>query len=152
MIYFPETIIQWIRYYWEYLHTFSSKLCTLTHTVHARVLKPWRGRLPSVFSSCHVLSPPLSGLNWRSPTPLGGPGPFTSKMASLSTGSAHTPSPRFRTTLKVHYYICVRRTVGIKPRVGPAAVQLPLFFLLLMSKLNHFAYCISDTFLVRMFL
>ncbi len=97
MIYFPETIIQWIRHYWEYLHTSSSKLCTLTHTVHARVLKPWRGHLPSVFSSCHVLLPPLSGLNWHSLTPLGGPGPFTSKMASLFTGSTHTPSPGFRT-------------------------------------------------------
>ncbi len=97
MIYFPETIIQWVRYYWEYLHTFSSRLCTLTHTVQARVLKPWRGRLPSIFSSYHVFSPLLSGLNWRSLTPPGGPGPFISKMATLSTGSAHTPSPGFRT-------------------------------------------------------
>jgi hypothetical protein len=93
MIYFPEKIIQWVRYYWGYLHIFSSKLCTLTHTVHARVLKLWRGCLPSVFSSYHVFSPPLSGLNWRSLTPPGGPSPFPSKMATLSTGSAHTPSP-----------------------------------------------------------
>ncbi len=69
----------------------------ITHTVHARVLKPWRGRLPSIFSFYHVFSPPLSGFNWRSLTPLGGPGPFTSKMASLSTGSVHTPSPGFGT-------------------------------------------------------
>jgi hypothetical protein len=70
----------------------SCWLCTLTHSVHARILKPWRGRLPSVFSLYHVFSPPLSGLNWRSLTPSGGPGPFTSKITTLSTGSAHTPS------------------------------------------------------------
>ncbi len=63
--------------------------------MHARVLKPWRGHLPSVFSSYH--SPGGSGFNWCSLTLLGGPGPFTSKMASLSTGSAHTPSLGFRT-------------------------------------------------------
>jgi hypothetical protein len=77
----------------------SCMLSTLTHSVHVRVLKPWRGRLPSVFSSYHVFSPPLSGLNWRSLTPPGGPGPFTSKMAALSTGSAHTPLPGFRTNI-----------------------------------------------------
>ncbi len=44
-----------------------------------------------VFSSYHVFSPPLSGLNWRSLTPPGGPGPFTFKMATLLIRSAHAP-------------------------------------------------------------
>jgi hypothetical protein len=75
--------------------------------VHARILKPWRGRLPSVFSSYHVFSPPLSGLNWRSLTPPGGPGPLTSKMATLSTGSAHTPllGPRTLSNTFIQYTV-----------------------------------------------
>jgi hypothetical protein len=76
----------------EDIYTLSSCwLCTLTHSVHACILKPWRGRLPSAFSSYHIFSPLLSGLNWLSLTPTGGPGPSTSKMAALPTGSAHTP-------------------------------------------------------------
>jgi hypothetical protein len=90
MIYFPETIKQWVQCYWGYLHAFFL-LAMHVHSVHDRILKPWRGRLLSAFSSYHVFSPPLSGLNWRSLTPTGGPGLFTSKMATLSTGSAHTP-------------------------------------------------------------
>ncbi len=72
MIYFPETIIQWVRCYWGYLHTiFLLAMHVNTHSVHNLILKPWRGRLLRVFSSCHVFSPPLSGLNWRSLTPAG---------------------------------------------------------------------------------
>jgi hypothetical protein len=68
-----------------------------THSVHNRILKPWRGRLLCVFSSRHVSSPPLSRLNWCSLTPVGGPGPPIPKMAFPPTGSAHTPSSGSRT-------------------------------------------------------
>ncbi len=91
MIYFPETIIQWVQCYWGYLHPFSCRLCTLTHSVHACVLKPWRGRLPSVFSSYHVFSSPLSGLNWRSLTPPGGQVPFPPKWRPLPQGPRTLP-------------------------------------------------------------
>jgi hypothetical protein len=103
MVIAPNDLFSWNNKYNEYnvtrdIYTLSSwRLCTSTHSVHARVLKPWRGSLPSISSSYHVFPPPLSGLNWRSLSPLGGPGPFTSKMVPLSTGSAHTPLPGFRT-------------------------------------------------------
>ncbi len=97
MIYFPETIIQkdtipvMVMLY---------NCCTMhnnTHSVHNRLLKPWWGRLLCPQSSCLVFPPPLSGLNWCSLSPLGGPGPPTPKVASPFPGSAHTPSPGFRT-------------------------------------------------------
>jgi hypothetical protein len=62
-----------------------------THSVHNRFLKPWWGHLLCSLPSRHVFLPPLYKLNWRSLTPNGGPGPPTPKMASPSTGSAHTP-------------------------------------------------------------
>ncbi len=100
MIYFPETIIQWAQCYWGYLHTiFLLAMHVNTHSVHNRILKPWRGRLLCVFSSRHVFSPPLSRLNWHSLTPTGGPGPSTPKMASLPTGSSHTPFLGSRTEI-----------------------------------------------------
>jgi hypothetical protein len=86
----------------RYLHTFFLKPCTWTHSVHARILKPWRGsllRLPAISSSYHIFPPPLSGLNWCLLSPLGGPGPSPSKMAPLFTGSAHTPLPGSRTMI-----------------------------------------------------
>ncbi len=67
-----------------------------TYSVHAGILKPWRGRLPclpAVFSVYHVLSLPLSGLNWRSLFPPWGSDPPFPKMAPPFTGSAHTPLP-----------------------------------------------------------
>ncbi len=67
-----------------------------TYSVHAGILKPWRGRLPwplVVFSFYHVLPLPLSGLNWRSLFPPWGSGPPFPKMAPPFTGSAHTPLP-----------------------------------------------------------
>jgi hypothetical protein len=96
MIYFPETI--------DTINTMSPKifthfllgLCTWIYSVHARILKSCRGSLPwppAIFSFCHVFPLPLSGLNWCSLSPLGGPGPSPSKMAPLFTGSAHTPLP-----------------------------------------------------------
>jgi hypothetical protein len=65
-----------------------------TYSVHAGILKPWRGRLPwfpVVFSSYHVFTLPLSGLNWRSLFLPWGSGPPFPKMAPPFTGSAHTP-------------------------------------------------------------
>ncbi len=67
-----------------------------TYSVHAGILKPWRGRLPwplVAFSSYHVFSLPLSGFNWRSLLPPWGPGTPFPKMAPPFTGSAHTPLP-----------------------------------------------------------
>jgi hypothetical protein len=82
-----------------------------------------------VFSSCYVFSPPLSGFNWRSLTPLGGPGPFTSKMASLSTGSAHTPSPGFRT---ITFHKCVFNI----QKEHPTSIKL-LISLVLLTPVKH---------------
>jgi hypothetical protein len=101
----PNDLFSWNNRYnkcnvTKNIYTFSLKLCMWTYSVHACVLKPWRGSLPwlpAISSSCHVFPLSLSGLNWRSLSPLGGPGPSTSKMAPLFTGSVHTPSPGFRT-------------------------------------------------------
>ncbi len=102
MIYFPETIntistrIQCHRH----IHLFLLKLCTLTYSVHAGILKPWRGCLLwllVVFPSYHVFSLPLSGLNWRSLFPPWGSSPPFPKMATPFTGSAHTPLSGSRT-------------------------------------------------------
>ncbi len=71
-----------------------------TYSVHAGILKPWRGPLPwllVVFPFYHVFSLPLSGLNWRSLFPPWGSGPPFPKMAPPFTGSAHTPLPGSRT-------------------------------------------------------
>ncbi len=110
MVIAPNDLFSWNNRFNEYnvtvdIYTFFLRLCTWTYSVQARILKPWRGnlpRLPAISSSCHVFPPPLSGFNWRSLSPLGGPvpGPSTSKMAPLSTGSAHTPLPGFRTQIK----------------------------------------------------
>jgi hypothetical protein len=81
-------------------------LCTLcyslynardTQSVHNYLLKSWWSRLLYPWSSCYVFPPPLSGINWCSLPPSGGPGPPTPKVASLFPRSAHTPSPWFRT-------------------------------------------------------
>jgi hypothetical protein len=125
MIYFPETIIQWIQRYWGYLHTvFLLAMHVNTHSVHNRIPKPWRGRLLRVFSSCHVFPPPLSGLNWRSLTPTGGPSPSTPKMASLPTVRAHS-LPRVQNS-RCNLYFWVGRsfrgcTVPIQGKGGGEA-------------------------------
>ncbi len=100
MVIAPNDLFSWNNRYCT-INTMSPKifthfllgLCTWTHSVHARVLKPWRGSLPwlpAISSFCHVFPLSLSGLNWRSLSPLGGPGPSPSKMAPLFTGSART--------------------------------------------------------------
>ncbi len=62
-----------------------------TYSVRDRPLKPWWGCLPCFRAFCYVFSPPLSRLNWRSLSPIGGPGPPAPKVASPPSGSAHTP-------------------------------------------------------------
>ncbi len=56
--------------------------------------------------SSHLIT--SSRLPWLGSTdahwpPTGGPGPFTSKMATLSTGSAHRPLPGSRTIVLLRY-------------------------------------------------
>ncbi len=109
MVLASNDLFSWNKKYNKYNVTntfthFLLELCTWTHSVHARILKPWRGSLPwlpAISSSCHVFPLPLSGLTWRSLFPPGGPGPPPSKMAPLFTGSAHTPLPGSRTLLLV---------------------------------------------------
>ncbi len=64
MVLAPNDLFSWNNKYSKYTNiyianTFTSvfQLCTLTHSVHAGILKLWRGRLPRplvVFSSHHV--------------------------------------------------------------------------------------------------
>jgi hypothetical protein len=92
MVLAPNDLFSWIT------DTFTCFFLAMhtTYSVHAGILKPWRGRLPwplVVFSFYHVLSLPLSRLNWRSLFPPWGSGPPFPKMAPPFTGSAHTPLP-----------------------------------------------------------
>jgi hypothetical protein len=98
MIYFPETIntISTSNTISPTHSLVSSLAMHTTYSVHAGILKPWRGRHPrplAVFSFYHVLSLPLSGLNWRSLFPPWGSSPPFPKMAPPFTGSVHTPLP-----------------------------------------------------------
>jgi hypothetical protein len=56
------------------------------------------------FTAGHVFPLPLSGANWRSLSLLWGSGPPLPKMASPSTGSAHTPFLGSNTTPFCHVY------------------------------------------------
>ncbi len=99
----PNDLFSWNNKYRKYIEyniavTFTCFFLAMhtTYSVHAGILKSWRGCLPwplAVFSSYHVLSLPLSGLNWRSLfLPWGFAPPFP-KMAPPFTGSPHTPLP-----------------------------------------------------------
>jgi hypothetical protein len=104
MIYFPGTIniVSTQLYYHDYIHRYSSlyifQLCT---SLTLCMLAFWSCEgvvflvqsSSSHFTAGHVFPLPLSGANWRSLSPLWGSGPPLPKMAPLSTGSAHTPSP-----------------------------------------------------------
>ncbi len=103
MVLAPNDLFSWNNKYNKYygysvIDTFPCFFLAMhtTHSVHAGIQKPWRGRLPwplVVFSFYHVFSPPLSGPNWRSLFPPWGSGPPFPKMAPPFTGSAHTPLP-----------------------------------------------------------
>ncbi len=103
MVLAPNDLFSWNNKYNKYygynvINTFTCFFLAMhtTHSVHAGILKPWRGRLPwplVVFSFCHVFSLPLSGLNWRPLFPPWGSSPPFPKMAPPFTGSAHTPLP-----------------------------------------------------------
>jgi hypothetical protein len=103
MVLAPNDLFSWNNKYNKYIEynitdTFTCFFLAMhtTYSVHADILKPWRGRLPwlpAVFSFYHVLSLPLSGLNWRSLFPPWGSDPPFPKMAPPFTGSAHTPLP-----------------------------------------------------------
>ncbi len=103
MVRAPNDIFSWNNKYNKYIEynitdTFTCFFLAMhtTYSVHAGLLKPWRGRLPwplVVFSFYHVFPLPLSGSNWRSLFPPWGSGPRFLKMAPPFTGSAHTPLP-----------------------------------------------------------
>ncbi len=60
--------------------------CTMhnsTHSVHNRLLKVWRARLPRPWPSCYVSAPPLSEANCQPFPPPGRLGPSASKYGSL---------------------------------------------------------------------
>ncbi len=101
MIYFPETIntmnTMSLRIFTHFLlegYARQLTLCMLAFWSHeGAVFLP----SPHLVTSFHL--PCLGSTDAHCPR-LGGPGPFTSKMAPLSTGSAHTPLPGFRTNMK----------------------------------------------------
>ncbi len=103
MVLAPNDLFSWNNKYnksneYNITDTFTCIFLAMhtTYSVHAGILKPWRGRLPwplVVFTSYHVFSPPLSGLNWRSSFPPWGSGPPFPKMAPPFTGSVYTPLP-----------------------------------------------------------
>ncbi len=103
MVLTPNDLFSWNNKYSKYneyniTDTFTCFFLPMhtTYSVHAGILKPWRGRLPwplVVFSFYHLLSLPLSGLNWRSLFPPWGSGPPFPKMAPPFTGvRAHSLS------------------------------------------------------------
>ncbi len=103
MVLAPNDLFSWNNKYRKYMEyniavTFTCFFLAIhtTYSVHAGILKSWRGCLPwppAVLSFYHVLSLPLSGLNWRSLFPPWGFGPPFPKMAPPFTGSTHTPLP-----------------------------------------------------------
>ncbi len=109
MVLAPNDLFSWNNKYNKYneysiTDTFTCFFLAMhtTYSVHAGILKPWRGCLPwplAVFSFYHVFSLPLSGLNWRSLFPPWGSGSPLPKMAPPFTGSAHTPLPGSRTVM-----------------------------------------------------
>ncbi len=111
MVLAPNDLFSWNNKYNKYneysiTDTFTCIFLAMhtTYSVHAGILKPWRGRLPwplVFFSSYHVFSLPLSGLNWRSLFPPWGSGPPFPKMAPPFTGSAQTPLPGSGTSTMV---------------------------------------------------
>ncbi len=103
MVLAPNDLFSWNNKYTKYneynvTDTFTCFFLSYAHTysVHAGILKPWRGCLPwllVVFPFYHVFSLPLAGSNWRSLFPPWGSVPPFPKMATPFTGSAHTPLP-----------------------------------------------------------
>ncbi len=102
-----------------------------TYSLHAGILKPWRGRLLqllAVFSFCHVFSLPLSGLNWRSLFPPWGSGLPFPKMASPFTGSAHTPLLGSETSRKGEGFITKKQLINLlKLNLGSSVNAYNLF-------------------------
>ncbi len=130
MIYFPETIntINTLNTITTHLHFVSSKLCTLL----TLCMLASRSRGEFVFLSllssshsvttCHVLSLPLSGLNWPSLSPAMGSWPPSSKMASLFRGSAHPPFSG-SSTIRIGIKMEVVSVNRLKPHSGSVGVQ-----------------------------
>jgi hypothetical protein len=133
MIYFPETIytmitmLPWIFTLSSWSYACELTLCKLAFWSND-AMKQWNNdlpRLPSISSFYHIFPPPLSGFNWRSLSPFGGPGPFTSKMVPLSTGSTHTPLQGFRTEgfrqlMPASYTVVKAGGIFLFPRIFPS--------------------------------
>jgi hypothetical protein len=120
MVIAPNDLFSWNNRYNKYsvtnvTNTFTHsllELCTWTHSVHARVLKPWRGSLPwppAISSFCHVFPLPLTGLNWRSLSLLGDPVPLPPKWRPYSQGPRTLPyrDPEQLQTWAVYMAFCM---------------------------------------------
>jgi hypothetical protein len=114
MIYFPgtiDTVSTRIYYYVTYIAMAHCSLSSCAHQLTLCMLV-FSSREGVVFlvlllsfhlTETHVLSPPESEANWRSPFWLWGlPPPSTFKMASSFTGSAQFPFPGYKTTTTLH--------------------------------------------------
>jgi hypothetical protein len=117
MVLAPNDLFSWNNRYNKYIEynitdTFTCFFLAMhtPYSVHAGILKPWRGRLPwlpAVFSFYHVLFLPLSGLNWRSLFPPWGSGPpFPQNGAPIHRVRAHSlPGIRNNHNEHVHEHI-----------------------------------------------
>ncbi len=151
MVLAPNDLFSWNNKYNKYIEynntdTFTCSFLAMhtTYSVHAGILKPWRGCLPwplVVFSSYHVFTLPLSGLNWRSLFPPWGSGPPFPKMAPPFTGSAHTPLSGYGTINIYKRFSC---HVGLNWPFERHSAAVPFF----QQNLNFF----KETKLMKCFL
>ncbi len=121
MVLTPNDLFSWNNKYSKYtiilsrLYTlvqihYSSSSCAHQLTLCMLVFWSCEGFVFPVLSSSshltigHVFPLPLSGANWRSLSLLWRSGPPFPKMASPSTGSAHTPFPGSETVMLFFFY------------------------------------------------
>ncbi len=99
MVIEPNDLFYWNNKYNKYNVTnifthFLLELCTWTHSVHALVLKPWRGRLPwlpAISTFCHVFLFPCLGSTDALCPRLGDPVPPPPRWRPYSQGPRTLP-------------------------------------------------------------